>query len=41
MYNILMDQCNRLSWINTVYDKQPKKNRKTAEMAGLALYALF
>ncbi len=42
MYNIFgwVDKETGFRRINTVYDKRAKKNGKTAEMAGLALYAL-
>jgi phage terminase large subunit-like protein len=42
MYNIFgwVNAATGFRRINTVYDKRAKKNGKTAEMAGLALYAL-
>jgi phage terminase large subunit-like protein len=42
MYNIFgwINAKTGFRRINTVYDKRAKKNGKTAEMAGLALYAL-
>jgi len=42
MYNIFgwINATSGFRRINTVYDKRAKKNGKTAEMAGLALYAL-
>jgi phage terminase large subunit-like protein len=42
MYNIFgwINATTGFRRINTVYDKRAKKNGKTAEMAGLALYAL-
>lgn len=42
MYNIFgwINAATGFRRINTVYDKRAKKNGKTAEMAGLALYAL-
>jgi phage terminase large subunit-like protein len=42
MYNIFgwIKSSNGFRRINTVYDKRAKKNGKTAEMAGMALYAM-
>jgi len=41
MYNVFAWQTeNKVRRINTVYDKRAKKNGKSAEMAGLALYGL-
>jgi len=42
LYNVFgwMNNSNGFRRINTVYDKRAKKNGKTAEMAGLALYAM-
>lgn len=42
MYNVFgwIKSSNGFRRINTVYDKRAKKNGKTAEMAGMALYAM-
>ncbi|WP_202703143.1 terminase large subunit [Flavobacterium sp. UGB4466] len=42
MYNVFgwINKNNGYRRINTVYDKRAKKNGKTAEMAGLALYCM-
>lgn len=42
LYNVFgwINKKNGFRRINTVYDKRAKKNGKTAEMAGLALYAM-
>lgn len=41
MYNLFgWEDKNGIRRINTVYDKRAKKNGKTAEMAGLALYCM-
>jgi phage terminase large subunit-like protein len=42
LYNVFgwMNNTNGFRRINTVYDKRAKKNGKTAEMAGMALYAM-
>ncbi|BFM41672.1 terminase large subunit [Flavobacterium sp. CFS9] len=42
MYNVFgwINEKNGYRRINTVYDKRAKKNGKTAEMAGLALYCM-
>ena len=42
MYNVFgwLKKSNGFRRINTVYDKRAKKNGKTAEMAGMALYGM-
>lgn len=42
LYNVFgwLNKSNGYRRINTVYDKRAKKNGKTAEMAGLALYGM-